>query len=90
MTIELLKKLVNFIVQVKIDALVKVMLEQLNKDKSLSKQQMSQISARVITSMEALIADMLQSAFTTQEVDWLNCLGIDHDDATDADLENFC
>lgn len=38
MTIELLKKLVNFIVQVKIDALVKVMLEQLNKDKSLSKQ----------------------------------------------------
>lgn len=89
-TVELLSKVINYVVKIKIDALIKVMLEQLNQDRSLSKQTVGSINTKAIEEMDALVSGLLQAAFMTQEVDWLNCLGLSESQVTDKDLEQFC
>ncbi len=75
-TVELLSKVINYVVKIKIDGLIKVMLAQLNQDHTLSKQTVVTINTEAIEEMEALTSGLLQAAFMTQEVDWLNCLGL--------------
>ena len=89
-TVELLSKVINYVVKIKIDALIKVMLEQLNQDQLLSKQTVGSINTKAVEEMEALVSGLLQAAFMTQEVDWLNCLGLTESQVTDKDLEQFC
>jgi hypothetical protein len=48
----------------------------LNQDHTLSKQTVVTINTEAIEEMEALTSGLLQAAFMTQEVDWLNCLGL--------------
>ena len=58
-TVELLSKVINYVVKIKIDALIKVMLEQLNQDRSLSKQTVGAINTIAVEEMDALVSGLL-------------------------------
>ena len=58
-TVELLSKVINYVVKIKIDALIKVMLEQLNQDRSLSKQTVGAINTKAVEEMDALVSGLL-------------------------------
>ena len=86
-TVELLTTVIQYVVNVKLETIIKVMLEHHNGS-PLSSKIAQLISSEAKDQMSRLIAGLLQAAFTTDEQSWFDLLKI-ADTATDDHLEQF-
>lgn len=83
-TVELLTTVIQYVVNVKLETIIKVMLE--HHSSPLSAKVVQLINAEAKEQMSRLIAGLLQAAFTTDEQTWFDLLKIS-DTASDEHLE---
>lgn len=90
-TVELLTTVIQYIINVKLETIIKVMLEHHNSDgrnQPITSQLKSQINSLTKDQMQRLIAGLLQAAFTTDEQTWFDLLQISGQQ-TDEHYEHF-
>lgn len=79
-TVELLSSIIQYCVNVKIDHIIKIMLEHHNTDtrnnETIPQQTIALVNQQAKDEMEQLVAGLLQAAFTTDEDTWFKLLNI--------------
>lgn len=87
-TVELLRTIIEYCVHVKMDHIIKIMIEHhQTSNQALPQKTVEIINEQAKAQMEGVVSQLLQAAFTADEETWLDQLGIT--EANDQHLEKF-